>query len=83
MSYYLVTNELTKEFAIVESEIMQEIESIIDDHGAQEIYYGELEDDENWDNLIEQQSAKGYRYTVLEADTDDTWDFAMSGTIQD
>ena len=34
MSYYLVRNELTKEFAIVESEIMQEIDELIDEHGG-------------------------------------------------
>ena len=34
MSYYLVRNELTKEFAIVESEIMQEIDELIDEHGC-------------------------------------------------
>lgn len=78
MSYYLVRNELTKEFAIVESEIMQEIDGLIDEHGVQEVYYGRLDDDENWDELIEQQSSKGYRYTVLEADTDDAWDFTLS-----
>ena len=81
MSYYLVTNELTKEFAIVESEIMQEIESIIDNHGVQEIYSSELKDDENWDKIIERESAEGYRYVVLEAETDDVWDFAMAGTF--
>lgn len=78
MSYYLVTNELTKEFAIVESEIMQEIDGLIDEHGVQEVYYGQLDDDQNWDELIEQQSAKGYRYVVLEIETDDTWDFMLS-----
>ena len=78
MSYYLVTNELTKEFAIVESEIMQEIDELIDEHGVQEVYFGQLDDNQNWDELIEQQSAKGYRYVVLEIETDDTWDFTLS-----
>ena len=48
MSYYLVRNELTKEFAIVESEIIQEIDELIDEHGVQEVYYGQLNDDQNW-----------------------------------
>lgn len=78
MSYYLVTNELAKEFAIVESEIMQEIDGLIDEYGVQDVYFSQLDDDQNWDELIEQQSAKGYRYTVLEADTDDAWDFTLS-----
>ena len=78
MSYYLVTNELTKEFAIVESEIMQEIDELIDEHGATDIYYRQLDDDEIWDAIIEQQSAKGYRYVVLEIETDDAWDFTLS-----
>ena len=46
MNYYFVTNELTKEFAIVESEIMQEIDELIDEHGATDIYYRQLDDDE-------------------------------------
>lgn len=78
MSYCFVVNELTKEFAIVESEIMQEIDGLIDEHGVQEVYYGQLDDDQNWDELIEQQSAKGYRYVVLEIETDDAWDFTLS-----
>lgn len=78
MSYYFVANELTKEFAIVESEIMQEIDELIDEHGATDIYYRQLDDDQNWDELIEQQSAKGYRYVVLEIETDDAWDFTLS-----
>ena len=71
MSYYLVRNELTKEFAIVESEIMQEIDELIDEHGVQEVYYGQLNDDQNWDMLVEEEVKKGYRYVVLEAETDD------------
>lgn len=78
MSYYLVRNELTKEFAIVESEIMQEIDELIDEHGVQEVYYGQLDDDQNWDILVEEEVKKGYRYVVLEAETDDVWDFTLS-----
>ena len=78
MSYYLVRNELTKEFAIVESEIMQEIYELIDEHGVQEVYYGQLNDDQNWDILVEEEVKKGYRYVVLEAETDDVWDFTLS-----
>lgn len=78
MSYYLVRNELTKEFAIVESEIMQEIDELIDEHGVQEVYYGQLNDDQNWDMLVEEEVKKGYRYVVLEAETDDVWDFTLS-----
>ena len=78
MSYYLVRNELTKEFAIVESEIMQEIDELIDEHGVQEVYYGQLNDDQNWDILVEEEVKKGYRYVVLEAETDDGWDFTLS-----
>lgn len=78
MSYYLVRNELTKEFAIVESEIMQEIDELIDEHGVQEVYYGQLNDDQNWDILVEEEVKKGYRYVVLEAETDDVWDFTLS-----
>ena len=81
MSYYLVTNELTKEFAIVESEIMQEIDGLIDEYGVQEVYYGQLKDDQNWDMLVEEEVKKGYRYVVLEIETDDAWDFAMAGTF--
>ena len=78
MSYYLVRNELTKEFAIVESEIIQEIDELIDEHGVQEVYYGQLNDDQNWDILVEEEVKKGYRYVVLEAETDDAWDFTLS-----
>ena len=78
MSYYLVRNELTKEFAIVESEIMQEIYELIDEHVVQEVYYGQLNDDQNWDILVEEEVKKGYRYVVLEAETDDVWDFTLS-----
>lgn len=78
MSYYLVRNELTKEFAIVESEIIQEIDELIDEHGVQEVYYGQLNDDQNWDILVEEEVKKGYRYVVLEAETDDVWDFTLS-----
>ena len=78
MSYYLVRNELTKEFAIVESEIIQEIDELIDEHGVQEVYYGQLNDDQNWDMLVEEEVKKGYRYVVLEAETDDVWDFTLS-----
>lgn len=78
MSYYLVRNELTKEFAIVESEIMQEIDELIDEHGVQEVYYGQLNDDQNWDMLVEEEIKKGYRYVVLEIETDDAWDFTLS-----
>lgn len=78
MSYYLVRNELTKEFAIVESEIMQEIDELIDEHGVQEVYYGQLNDDQNWDILVEEEVKKGYRYVVLEIETDDAWDFTLS-----
>ena len=78
MNYYLVRNELTKEFAIVESEIMQEIDELIDEHGVQEVYYGQLNDDQNWDILVEEEVKKGYRYVVLEAETDDVWDFTLS-----
>lgn len=81
MSYYLVTNELTKEFAIVESEIMQEIDGLIDEYGVQEVYYGQLNDDRNWDMLVEEEVKKGYRYVVLESETDDVWDFTMAGTF--
>lgn len=81
MSYYLVRNELTKEFAIVESEIMQEIDELIDEHGVQEVYYGQLNDDQNWDILVEEEVKKGYRYVVLESETDDVWDFTMAGTF--
>lgn len=78
MSYYLVRNELTKEFAIVESEIIQEIDELIDEHGVQEVYYGQLDDDRNWDMLVEEEVKKGYRYVVLEVETDDAWDFTLS-----
>lgn len=78
MSYYLVRNELTKEFAIVESEIIQEIDELIDEHGVQEVYYGQLNDDQNWDMLVEEEVKKGYRYVVLEIETDDAWDFTLS-----
>ena len=78
MSYYLVRNELTKEFAIVESEIIQEIDELIDEHGVQEVYYGQLDDDRNWDMLVEEEVKKGYRYVVLEVETDDVWDFTLS-----
>lgn len=78
MSYYLVRNELTKEFAIVESEIIQEIDELIDEHGVQEVYYGQLSDDQNWDMLVEEEVKKGYRYVVLEIETDDAWDFTLS-----
>lgn len=78
MSYYLVTNELTKEFAIVESEIMQEIDGLIDEYGVQEVYFSQLDDDQNWDILVEEEVKKGYRYVVLEAETDDAWDFTLS-----
>ena len=78
MSYYLVRNELTKEFAIVESEIMQEIDELIDEHGVQEVYYDQLNDDQNWDILVEEEVKKGYRYVVLEIETDDAWDFTLS-----
>lgn len=78
MSYYLVRNELTKEFAIVESEIIQEIDGLIDEHGVQEVYYGQLNDDQNWDMLVEEEVKKGYRYVVLEIETDDAWDFTLS-----
>lgn len=78
MSYYLVRNELTKEFAIVESEIIQEIDELIDEHGVQEVYYGQLNDDQNWDMLVEEEVKKGYRYVVLEVETDDVWDFTLS-----
>ena len=81
MSYYLVRNELTKEFAIVESEIMQEIDGLIDEYRVQDIYFGQLDDDQNWDMLVEEEVKKGYRYVVLEAETDDVWDFAMAGTF--
>lgn len=81
MSYYLVRNELTKEFAIVESEIIQEIDGLIDEYEVQEVYYGQLKDDQNWDMLVEEEVKKGYRYVVLEAETDDVWDFAMAGTF--
>ncbi len=81
MSYYLVTNELTKEFAIVESEIMQEIDGLIDEHGVQDVYFSQLDDDQNWDMLVEEEVIKGYRYVVLEVETDDAWDFAMAGTF--
>lgn len=78
MSHYLVTNELTKEFAIVESEIMQEIDGLIDEHGVQEVYYSQLNDDRNWDMLVEEEVKKGYRYVVLETGTEDAWDFTLS-----
>lgn len=79
MSYYLVRNELTKEFAIVESEIIQEIDELIDEHGVQEVYYGQLNDDQNWDMIVEEEEVKkGYRYVVLEIETDDAWDFTLS-----
>lgn len=78
MSYYLVRNELTKEFAIVESEIIQEIDELIDEHGVQEVYYCQLNDDQNWDMLVEEEVKKGYRYVVLEIETDDAWDFTLS-----
>ena len=78
MSYYLVRNELTKEFAIVESEIIQEIDELIDENGVQEVYYGQLDDDRNWDMLVEEEVKKGYRYVVLEVETDDAWDFTLS-----
>ena len=78
MSYYFVTNELTTEFAIVESEIMQEIEELIDEHGVQDVYFSQLNDDRNWDMLVEEEVKKGYRYVVLEAETDDVWDFTLS-----
>lgn len=78
MSYHLVRNELTKEFAIVESEIIQEIDELIDEHGVQEVYYGQLNDDQNWDMLVEEEVKKGYRYVVLETGTEDAWDFTLS-----
>lgn len=78
MSYYLVRNELTKEFAIVESEIIKEIDELIDEHGVKEVYYGQLNDDQNWDMLVEEEVKKGYRYVVLEIETDDAWDFTLS-----
>lgn len=78
MSYYLVTNELTKEFAIVESEIMQEIDGLIDEHGVQDVYFSQLDDDQNWDELIKRETARGYKYVVLEVETDDAWDFTLS-----
>ena len=83
MSYYLVRNELTKEFAIVESEIIQEIDELIDEYGVQDVYFSQLDDNQNWDMLVEEEVKKGYRYVVLEADTDDAWDFTMSGTLID
>ena len=46
--------------------------------GVQEVYYGQLNDDQNWDILVEEEVKKGYRYVVLEAETDDVWDFTLS-----
>lgn len=75
--HYLVTNEISKEFAIVEPEILAAIEALQDEHDREDIYHREMDDSENWDQLIESESSKGYRYTVLD-DEEDIYDFVLN-----
>ena len=64
--YYIVTNEFNKEFAIVEEEIIQQIAQLINEYALQEIDYLPLAEDQNWDQLITEESIKGYRYVTIE-----------------
>lgn len=75
--HYFVTNEISKEFAIVEPEILSTIVTFQDEHGREDIYHREMDDNENWDQLIENESSKGYRYAVLD-DEDDIHDFVLN-----
>lgn len=74
--YYFVTNEISKEFAIVEPDILAIIVEVQDTHGREDIYHREMEDSESWDQLIETEGTKGYRYVVLD-DEDDVLDFVV------
>lgn len=74
--YYFVTNEISKEFAIVEPDILAAIIELQDEYGREDIYHEEMEDSESWDQLIETEGAKGYRYVVLD-DEDDVLDFVV------
>lgn len=64
--YYIVTNEFNKEFAIVEEEIIQQIAQLINEYALQEIDYLPLAEDQNWDQLITEESIKGYRYVTID-----------------
>lgn len=64
--YYLVINDVHKEFAIVEKNYAELINDVRDEHDSSNIYLLKLSDSTNWDKLIEEYGAKGYRYTVID-----------------
>ena len=74
--YYLVINELYNEFAIVEKNYAEMIADVQDEHDCSDIYQLKLHGNTNWDKLIEEYGAKGYRYTVIDT-YQDVLDFVI------
>lgn len=74
--YYLVINEVYKEFAIVEKNFAEMIADVQDEHGCSDVYQLKLHGNTNWDKLIEEYGAKGYRYTVIDT-YQDVLDFVI------
>lgn len=64
--YYLIINELNKEFAIVEKNYAELIVDVQDEHDCSDVYLLQLHGNTNWDKLIEEYGNKGYRYTVID-----------------
>lgn len=65
--YYLAINELDKEFAIVEKNFAEMIVDIEEEYDCSEIYLRKLHGNANWDKLVEEYGAKGYRYTTIDS----------------
>lgn len=84
MRYYAVENHITNEFAIIEETIYKEMIDMMDEHDEYffELYFREMSGDENWDNLIEEQSRNGYEYVCIdEDDPDEIYDFVFSAQL--
>ena len=74
--FYLVINELYNEFAIVEKNYAEMIADVQDEHSCSDVYQLKLHGNTNWDKLIEEYGAKGYRYTVIDT-YQDVLDFVI------
>lgn len=64
--YYLAINELYKEFAIVEQNFAAIIADTQEEQGYLNVWQRKLHGNTNWDKLIEEYGARGYRYTTID-----------------
>ena len=64
---YLAINEVYEEFAVVTRHFLQEIENLQNEHCCSDVFYIDLDGDEDVDvdELIKKYESKGYRQVAI------------------